>query len=141
MDLSYQSFQWEFDSLPRKYVAPHGELLLAYSTDNAPLGCIAMRPLFDQNSEPQNTTGKGEYCEMKRLYVSPEARGLGPRKGFDSYHCLARERPGIYKDEARHTPFHARCNPTIHTTWIRRDTSILRHTPQDTLFLALDLSR
>ncbi|KAL2809303.1 acyl-CoA N-acyltransferase [Aspergillus granulosus] len=76
IDLSYQNFQAELDSLPGKYAAPDGELLLAYGADNTPLGCAAIRPLRDQDSQNQG------YCEIKRLYVSPEARGLGLGKAL-----------------------------------------------------------
>ncbi|KAL2871808.1 GNAT family N-acetyltransferase [Aspergillus lucknowensis] len=81
IDLTYQSFQSELDSLPGKYAAPHGDILLAYSADNTPLGCVAVRPLFDKSMNPGDATSK-RYCEMKRLYVAPEARGMGLGKAL-----------------------------------------------------------
>ena len=47
------------------YGPPDGELLLARRGDGTPGGCIALRR-FDAAS-----------CEIKRLFVAPEARGLG----------------------------------------------------------------
>ncbi|MBL8406174.1 MAG: carbonate dehydratase [Dechloromonas sp.] len=66
VDLSYQNFDQEMASLPGAYAAPQGRLFFA-EIDGRPVGCVGIRPLQDSDG----------LCEMKRLYVAPEARGQG----------------------------------------------------------------
>lgn len=89
IDLTFQSFQDELDSLPGKYSGSQGgAILLARAHLGEPhripnpqapaspdsiqatpralqaVGCVALRRSSDS------------WCEMKRLYVLPDARGL-----------------------------------------------------------------
>jgi ribosomal protein S18 acetylase RimI-like enzyme len=66
INLSYQNFVAEMAAMPGKYAPPQGELLLARDKDGTAIGCVGLRPL-----------GEDGVCEMKRLYVAPEGRGLG----------------------------------------------------------------
>ncbi len=62
VNLDYQRNDAEFVGLPGKYAAPKGCVLLADS-DGEIEGCIALREV------------SADICEMKRLYVRPNARG------------------------------------------------------------------
>jgi len=64
LDLCFQGFEAELAGLPGKYGSPEGGLYLAMSDDDV-AGCIALRKLDDV------------VCEMKRLFVRDEFRGLG----------------------------------------------------------------
>ena len=67
--LCFQGFDKELAELPGKYSPPHGRLYLAIS-EGRYAGCIGLRR-FDDG-----------ICEMKRLYVRPEFRGLSIGNGL-----------------------------------------------------------
>ena len=80
-----QRFEAEVDSLPGEYVAPKGCLLLAEYRGKK-TGCVALRKVSEV------------VCEMRRLYVKRELRGLGIGKALVKavierarelgYHCM-----------------------------------------------------
>lgn len=64
----FPNFADELTHLSQIYGAPQGGLFLAWIGNRA-AGCCAFRPMPD--------TDHLDACEMKRLYVSTEFRGLG----------------------------------------------------------------
>jgi GNAT superfamily N-acetyltransferase len=62
MDLCFQDFETEVATLPGKYIAPGGRLLLTFVNGKA-AGCIALRKIDEG------------ICEMKRLFVRDGFRG------------------------------------------------------------------
>ena len=64
IDLAFQHFAQEVQGLPGDYEPPAGALLIA-RVDDEPAGMVALRPKSESR------------CEMKRLFVRSEARGLG----------------------------------------------------------------
>jgi len=64
VDLCFQDFRHELETLASEYGPPNGWFVLARQ-DGAFVGCGGMRPLSDS------------ACEMKRLYVVPASRGTG----------------------------------------------------------------
>jgi ribosomal protein S18 acetylase RimI-like enzyme len=68
ISLFFQEFETEIATLPGAYVPPGGQIIVARDLAGARLlGCVAVRPA------PPDP----EACEMKRLYVHPDARGTG----------------------------------------------------------------
>lgn len=64
VDLCFQGFQEEVNTLPGKYSPPDGRLYIV-KDNSSYIGCIALRKIEDG------------ICEMKRLYLTEAARGKG----------------------------------------------------------------
>ncbi len=76
IDLTFQDFEGELESLPGEYAEPRGSVVIA-TIDGAVAGCCALRPL-DSSDYPN-------ACEMKRLYVRKAFRGFGLGKQLAEY--------------------------------------------------------
>jgi len=63
VDLCFQDFEDELKTLPGKYAQPDGRLYVI-TLENKLAGCIGLRR-YDETR-----------CEMKRLFVRPQFRGL-----------------------------------------------------------------
>ncbi len=79
--LDFQDTDRELASLEHEYGPPSGVALLAVEGDRA-LGCVGVRRL------------EGEVAELKRMYVSPEARGRGIGRGLCEAALAAARRLG-----------------------------------------------
>ncbi|KAJ5096447.1 hypothetical protein NUU61_005803 [Penicillium alfredii] len=86
IDLTFQQFQAELDSLPGKYAEPKGgALLIAREHRNLSVapGTASQQPIPSVAPAPLLSVGcvalrrsADNWCEMKRLYVVREARGM-----------------------------------------------------------------
>ena len=78
-DLSFQSLDDEIKNLSSKYSGDNGRSLVLL-VDGVVMGCVAYHKLSEN------------CCEMKRLYVKPEARGLrSGEKLIEAITDIARE--------------------------------------------------
>ena len=64
LDLCFQGIEVELETLPGKYSEPDGALFVACA-DGVLCGCVALKKIG------------GGICEMKRLFVADECRGMG----------------------------------------------------------------
>lgn len=67
--LNSQHLDDELKDMNLKYAPPHGRMYLALVDDKA-VGCVAL------------TKNDDVYCEIKRLYLKPEYRGMGISKAL-----------------------------------------------------------
>lgn len=129
IDLQYQDFGAEPANLPGKYDPPEGELLVAWDERDRPIGCVGMWALDYSNR-----------CEMKRLYLVPEARSLGLGKALlEAIITVARSR-GYSELVLDLQPTMQRAANLYRNLGFRRIDGHYKPAPADTMFMALDLT-
>ena len=129
VNLDYQDFGIEVAELPGKYSPPKGELFVAWDVFERPVACIGVRPLND------------ETCEMKRLYVLPEARSFGLGKALtEALITVARDR-GYSSLRLDTLPTMVIAAKLYERMGFRRIDAYYGPTPPGTIFMELDLTR
>ncbi|MFT4733947.1 MAG: putative acetyltransferase [Algoriphagus sp.] len=73
VDLCFQNFAGEMENLPGVYAEPHGSIFVLDNEKSLLVGAVAVKKLEDG------------ICEMKRLYIEPNAR----KSGFGKKMALA----------------------------------------------------
>jgi ribosomal protein S18 acetylase RimI-like enzyme len=84
VDLCFQDFETELATLPGGYAPPAGALWLAY-VNRELAGCVGLRPHEAKAA-----------CEMKRLWLRPNSRGLGLGRRL-AVTCIAAARAAGYR--------------------------------------------
>lgn len=128
VDLGYQDFAAELAGLPGKYAPPHGALLLASDEAGAPLGCVALRPLPPHGR-----------CEMKRLFLTPAARGSGLGRALAQAVITAARDRGYRELVLDTLPSMTAAIALYEAMGFRRIAPYYAPTPDGTIFLGLDL--
>jgi len=128
VDLGYQDFGAELAALPGKYAPPKGELFLARDKAGSPLGCVALRPMSPDG-----------FCEMKRLFLLPDARGLGLGKALTEQVVEAARARGYRELRLDTLPTMEAAIDLYERAGFRRVTSYYEPTPPGTIFMSLTL--
>ena len=127
VDLCFQGFEEELKNLPGRYAKPGGRLFLAF-VDEKPAGCIALRKLEE------------EVCEMKRLYVRDEFRGLGLGKTLIEKLIAEARRAGYKKMRLDTLPGQMARAVALYESHGFREIPAYYHNPYgETLFMENDL--
>lgn len=127
VSLGYQEFDAELAGLPGKYAAPDGALLLARDRRGKPIGCVALRPLDEG------------VCEMKRLFVSPAARGFGLGLALTQAIVAAARSMGYREIRLDTLPSMQRAMAMYEAIGFERIAPYYGPTPAGTVFMALAL--
>jgi putative acetyltransferase len=126
VSLEFQDYEPELAALPGKYAPPEGALLLAWQTDRA-IGCAAMRPVDEA------------ICEMKRLYVRPEGRGMGLGRRLAEEIIAAARAAGYAEIRLDVLPEFERAREVYHSLGFRPAEPVTYNPVPGTSFLGLAL--
>jgi ribosomal protein S18 acetylase RimI-like enzyme len=128
IDLGFQDFDRELASLPGEYNWAMGKGCLLIALDHGkPVGCVGSRMLKDT------------MCEMKRLYVRPEARGTGAGEALARAIIDEARRLGYTGMRLDSLPFMERAIELYERLGFKRIVPY-RHNPvEGTVFLELNL--
>ena len=126
IDLSFQGFSAEIDSLSTIYGPPRGALLLA-KIELYPVGCVGLRDLGDN------------IAEMKRMYVLPAFQGQGIGKAL-TIHFIATAKHLGYDAIRLDTILKLERAVDLYRKMGFREIEAYRHNPDPTaLFLGIKL--
>ncbi len=127
IDLCFQGFDAELDQLASMYAPPSGCLILAQS-GAGPIGCGAIRRF------------RGDACEMKRLYLRPQARGTGLGRALAEL-LVSRAKALGYARMYLDTLVDMRPARTLYSSLGFRQTAPYYDNPlRDVVYMELDLS-
>ena len=127
VSLAFQDIAAELAAWPGRYAPPRGALLLALGPAT-PAGTVALRPL------------DAATCEIKRLYVTPAARGAGLGAAPGRRHRRRGPAPRLPPRRPRHPALHGRRPAPLRRTRLPRHRPLPRRPPTPSLrFMALDL--
>jgi GNAT superfamily N-acetyltransferase len=130
VDLAYQDFVSEVADLPGKYAPPTGELFVAWDALDYHVGCVGLRPLEDAHA-----------CEMKRLYVVPQARTFGLGKTLTEAIIEAAKELGYSNLFLDTLPTMGAAASLYQRMGFRRIEAYYGPTPPGTIFMELQLAR
>lgn len=126
VSLAFQDYEPELAALPGKYAPPAGALLLAWQSGRA-IGCVAMRPVDEA------------ICEMKRLYVRPDGRGLGLGRRLAEAIIAAAREAGYAEMRLDVLPEFERAREVYHALGFRPAEPVTHNPVPGTSFLGLAL--
>ncbi len=70
INLGFQNFEEELKNVKSQYGKPYGIIILAQEDGKEPIGCVGVKQF------------EGDICELKRMYIKKEGRGLGIGKAL-----------------------------------------------------------